>query len=236
MGGRAYSIRMPGAGQRRLRRWAAAVVLGSLLGACQPQPEPPVASAPDWWVVPGVRVGPVDSTTSEQDLIARVGEGHIVRRHAQIGEGFCAPGSVIDPDTPDSVVVVWTDSTFTRPAIVFVSGEGSRWKTAAGVRVGTTLRELEALSSGKPIRFMGFGWDYGGSGSWSEPGSGELRIVLHPDSASNAAANSDPRAGEIMGDREVSSDHPLLRQMTIRVVRMSIQWSEPRVQYTCPGL
>jgi hypothetical protein len=166
---------------RRARTFALA--LGLVVTACQS--EPLTSGARQWLVVPGVRIGAVDSTTSEQALIER---------------------------------------------------NGSRWRTAAWVHVGTTLRELEALNSGRPLRFMGFAWDYGGTGSWSEQGAGRMRIVLHPDSASWATGSRDPRAGEIMGDREVSSSHPLIRRMNVRVERMSIHWTEPQVQYPCPGL
>lgn len=216
-----------------------------LLAACQTETERtgadgggttrPVSPA-DWRVVPGVRIGPVDSTTSEQALVERLGADRVVRRDAHIGEGFCAPASVIDPGTRDSVTVIWADSSYLRPAAVIVEGTGSRWRTAAWVHVGTTLRELEALRAGVPLRFMGFGWDYGGTGAWREQGTGEMRIVLHPDSASYATASRDPRAREIMGDREVSSNHPLIRRMNVRVERMSIHWAEPMVQYQCPGL
>src|SRR5262245_9148352 len=76
----------------------------------------------DWLIVPGVRAGPVDSTTSERALIERVGADRVVRRDIHIGEGFCAPGSVVDAGTADSLIVIWTDSTFSRPAAVEVDG------------------------------------------------------------------------------------------------------------------
>lgn len=186
--------------------------------------------------MPGVRIGPVDSTTSEHQLVERLGADRVVRRDAHVGEGFCAPASVIDPGTRDSVTVIWADTSHARPARVVVEGKGSRWRTAAWVHVGTTLRELEALNSGRPLRFMGFGWDYGGTGKWREQGTGEIWIVLRPDSASWATASRDPHAREIMGDHEVSSSHPLIRRMNVRVERMSIHWTEPAVQYPCPGL
>ena len=217
-----------------------------LLAACQSETGPTgttdrhgttrPAGPADWRIIPGIRIGPVDSTTSEQALVERLGAERVVRRDAHIGEGFCAPASVIDPGTRDSVTVIWADTSYARPAAVVVEGNGSRWRTAAWVHVGTTLRELEALRAGAPLRFMGFGWDYGGTGTWHEQGTREMRIVLQPDSASWATASRDPRAREIMGDREVSSNHPLIRRMNVRVERMSIQWTQPTVQYQCPGL
>lgn len=221
---------------RSVPLWATAgiaLTLALLLSTCHTGAgRGPVADA---MVVPGVRVGAVDSTTSERALLERLGARRVVRRDIFIGEGFCAPGSVIDPGTRDSVIVLWADTTFTRPAAVTVSGRGSRWRTPSGVRVGMPLDELEALNSGQPIQFMGFGWDYGGTGSWTEGGRA-LAIVLRPDSASYAAVMSDPRAQEILGDHEVSSAHALVRGMRIHVERMSIRWVQPAVQYPCTGL
>ena len=210
-----------------------AISLAVLLSACDPGTEGgPIANA---MVVPGVRVGAVDSATSERVLVERLGAHRVVRRDVWIGEGFCAPGSVVDPGTRDSVIVVWADTMRSRPAVVTVNGRGSRWRTPNGVRIGMSLNELEALNSGQPIRFMGFGWDHGGTGSWTEQGRA-LAIVLRPDSASYAAVTSNPRAHEITGDHPVSSTHPLLRGMRIHVERMSIRWAQSAVQYPCPGL
>jgi hypothetical protein len=183
-------------------------------------------------IVPGTRVGPVDSASSEAALIGRAGGDQVARRDAYLGEGFCAPGSVVFPGTPDSLIVTWTDSTLTQPASASVTGQGSRWHTAAGVRVGSLLAELEKLGGG-PITFMGFDWDYGGRSRWTEPGGGEVAIVLAPDREAMSAISSDPRFGEILGDREVSSDHPLIRGMEVRVVRIDVIWAPATVQYEC---
>ena len=186
----------------------------------------------DSLIVPGSRLGPVDSSSSEAMLVERAGADRVARRPAYLGEGFCAPGSVVFPGTADSLIVTWTDSSRTRPASVTVTGEGSGWRTAAGVRIGTTLKELESLR-GAPLTFMGFDWDYGGGGRWTEPGGGDVRIVLAPDREAMNALADDPRIREILGDREVSSDHPLIRGMEVRVVRIDIDWAQATDVYEC---
>jgi hypothetical protein len=139
---------------------------------------------------------------------------------------------VVFPGTADSLIVTWTDSSRTRPASVSVTGEGSAWRTPAGVRIGTTLKELESLR-GAPVPFMGFDWDYGGGALWTEPEGGDVRIVLAPDREAMNALADDPRFREILGDREVSSDHPLIRGMDVRVVRIDVPWAQATVQYEC---
>jgi hypothetical protein len=135
----------------------------------------------------------------------------------------CVVGAGLVP-----VAVTWIDSTYLTPALAHVAGRGSRWKTPAGVHVGRTLGELESIA-GAPVQFGGFGWDYGGMTSWSEQtphGRGQTGIQLVPDSASYARARNDGRYHEIVGERTVSSNHPLIRAMTIHVDRIFIRWEE----------
>jgi hypothetical protein len=189
----------------------------------------------DWLVVADTRIGPVTAETGERALIALLGPANVVRREAHIGEGFCAQGSVLYPATPDEVEVLWTDSTHALPATVRVSGKGSRWRSSQDVRVGTTLQELEQ-KAGKPIAFTGFGWDYGGGASWAEPpGQGDATIVLQlsPDPDSMAAVARDPAIREVLGDRQVRSDHPIVRRLAVRVERMSVPFGRAAEEHEC---
>jgi hypothetical protein len=185
-------------------------------------------------VVADSRIGPVTADVSERSLIEQLGADQVVRREAHVGEGFCAPGSVLHPGTPDEVEVLWTDTTYTQPASVRVSGEDSRWHTNQGVEVGTTLAELER-KAGRPVEFSGFGWDYGGGASWTEPGAGEGRIVLqlapNPDSVARVA--NDPAYREVLGERRVRSDHPIVRRMDVRVERMSVYLGREPGNHEC---
>src|SRR5688500_9009771 len=74
----------------------------------------------DWLIIPATRIGPVDATASEQDLIDLLGADAIVRRDLDVGEGLCAPGSVLYAGTPEAVAVTWMDSMYSRPALVEV--------------------------------------------------------------------------------------------------------------------
>jgi hypothetical protein len=228
--------------------------LGSGAAACNRQiPEDVVVEEPprgdsaeqasteadeDRLIVPGVRMGPVVASLSEVGLQNLLRSDRVVRNDAYIGEGFCAPGSLLFRGTADSLQVTWSDSTFTVPAGASVSGRESRWRTPLGVHIGSTLKELEAIRGG-PIEFGGFGWDYGGGARWTEDDrldAPELILVLSPDSASGIRALEDSRYSEIAGDRIVRSDHPLVRGLTIVVEEMAVWWGTPEVQYECPGL
>jgi hypothetical protein len=197
-------------------------------------PRPGDSASHNGMIVPGVGIGPVTANVSERALIDSLGAANVVRTHAHIGEGVCAPGSRVYPDTPAELEVMWTDSTYSQPARITLARPGSEWRTPRGVGLGSTLAELEALA-GTPISFSGFGWDYGGGAQWEE-GDDAIGLRMSPDSASQAAAERDPRYTEILGDRLISSDHPLVRTMTIRVERIYLTFRGIELEYQCPPI
>jgi hypothetical protein len=109
------------------------------------------------------------------------------------------------------------------------------WHTAAGVRIGNTLPELERLA-GAPVTFSGFGWDFGGGASWEEEG-GRMGLRLSIDPASNELlsdlSNRDPRTNDLFGDRAVRSDHPIAQQLRIVVEEMVFNWGPVADEHDC---
>ena len=106
--------------------------------------------AHDWSIVPGKRVGPVTSTSSEAELKAAFGAAAVKRALIRITDDTKAPGLEIDGDKPaESLAVVWPRSEgglrwpllvipcYARPAV------DCRWQTAEGVRVGMGLADLQ---------------------------------------------------------------------------------------------
>lgn len=190
-------------------------------------------------VVPGERIGPLTASTAEAELIDQLGPLIQTGMAIDIGEGFCVEGSMMYADSPDAVEIAWSDSAHSRPAFARIRSPNSRWTTPRGVHIGMTLEELERIH-GEPVAFSGFGWDYGGNASWSEEDaeSDDVNFFLElaPDSASEAWVREHPRYAEIIGERTITSDHPLIREMTILVRGMSLRWTEPGPQVTCPLL
>jgi hypothetical protein len=194
-----------------------------------------VAAPHDWVIVPGERIGPVSATRAETALVALVGERRLARREIYLAEGFCTDGSILYPDTPDALEIAWSDSARTIPAYFRIRGAGSRWATASGVHVGSTVAEMEAIG-GEPLSLSGFGWDYGGGSSWSEPGqTAGIGLQLSPDSASWERARADPLYGSILGDRTLRSDHPLLRRLNIVVETISLSLAPLLDEHECRG-
>ncbi len=196
-----------------------------------PGPSPASAGAVtkiDWTIVPGERIGSIKKTTSRRDLVRLFGAEQVADRWIYLVEGFCTPGTVVFPASSNEVEVTWTSEDREAPASVGVSHPSGRWATDDGVRIGTTLEELERLA-GEPIRFGGFGWDYGGGAAWRG-----LSLGLEPDADDLSTLRDHPRLDEIYGERSVRSDHPVVRALTIRVVRMTQFWAAPGQEVECP--
>lgn len=196
-----------------------------------------------WTIIPGERFGSVTPTTSEEALISAYPDGDVVRDSIGIGEGFCVPGTVLHPDTPNRVEIVWTDSSRTAPAYLRIWHEldsESDWKTADGIYPGMPLQELEALN-GAPFMFSGFGWDYGGSvgsmdgGRLAESFQRGLHLALTTDRDSVSALSGHPDLKEIFGDRLIASDHPVVQQAGVTVVMISLRFAhaDPRAEVFC---
>lgn len=200
--------------------------------------------APDRVVVPGERVGMVTGQTSE-DSIRQLLEGdQLIRSEIEVGEGFCYPGTVLFPGTQQRMEVTWQDDARLSPAIVRIDARGAPWQTAGGIRVGSTLRELEEANGG-PFLFLGFGWDYGGrvsdwmGGAMTPPevdGRPGLVVVLEADSLGAFMERNDPAAQGLAGDHEISSERPGLESLGIHVAGMEVALGpEPARPSACTG-
>lgn len=115
-------------------------------------------------------------------------------------------------DTEDELRFTWEEN---GPTISW-SNTKARW-SFAGIRCGTTLKELNALN-GIPLHFYGFNWDYGGTvklnkGKISKLG---LELILAP-------ATECPGAEMLSGDAEFNSadlDDEVLTHLYVREIRI----------------
>ena len=201
------------------------------------------AQASPWLVVAGKQVGPLTRSMSEDELLAQVAPGTARRDTIYIAEGFCTLGTLLFPDTPNEVQIRWQDSSRTRPAYAQMhnAGDGTaEWTTASGIRLGTTLRELESINQG-PFEFGGIGWDYGGGvGGWFDGPLGEelkqgLSLRLYTTRDSMSTLFDHPRRDEIYGERSVASDHPVAQHAGFVVIEMTVSFGapDPTAEFDC---
>ena len=109
---------------------------------------------------------------SETELLKIFGEENIVKDSTYNINGKKVYINIVYPKTKDQVEIYWTKkdgkntiSTIKQTALFDDSNNNylleTRWKTSFGLKLGTTLKEIEELN-GCPFIFYGFGWDNGG--------------------------------------------------------------------------
>ena len=166
---------------RPLSSASLALVAGLLTvpGAAQP--------AMDFTIEPGLRAGPVSRDMTEARLNALLPKGQVRRRLNDVGEGSVECGTEIFAGTSNAAFISWGTMTKvydestpktaricqnlpppSKPhAITLVkgseqSGTSSAWRTTNGIRLGMTIRELEAVL-GEPFEFSVCPCDFGGA-------------------------------------------------------------------------
>jgi hypothetical protein len=212
-----------------------AIAVVALLGACERTPSTPPAAAPVAttpqpaataqttapvadsidtaapaeldYVLPGA----LAPDTGPAQLRALFGADQVeISEHLPGAEGEEFRGVILYPKDPAlRAYLYFQDSQQLRGlASVVVRDPGSRWRLDNGVRMGMRLAELVRLN-GKPIRFSGLDWDYGGAiTNWNggrlaaRDGDPVIRHArLDRNEQASTAADAYPS-----GDREFSSD------------------------------
>jgi hypothetical protein len=172
-----------------------------------------------WLILSTGDKGSINSHTTRQDLVQIYGASNVVDQDVDVGEGETEPGTVVFPKDPQrSIEILWKDlEKKAEPRSVTISGSRSRWHAVHGISLGTSLKELERLN-GRPFKLAGFGWDYSGTvTSWekgalaAELDGGDGRVILRLDSPTPEAVDKD--VAQVQGDRDFSSDHPVMQKL-----------------------
>jgi hypothetical protein len=219
-------------GRRLAVQLAGLVLITGIGGFTQVAPDP-------WLILPGSDDGPITKHTTREDLVHQYGVANVSDRDVDVGEGETEPGTVVFSSDPQRTIeILWRDPAAKRaPKQVQIHGQVSLWKTAHGISLGTSLKELEHINGG-PFLLLGFEWDYSGTvTSWKggtlekklpgtlekdPPGNG--RVILRLDSPFNTNISGSESA-EVAGDREFSSQHPVMQKINPHVYQ--IIWQFP---------
>lgn len=164
--------------------------------------------------------------SSEARLIELYGADNVVTGTVPGPESSEMLATRVFPDDPDRMLefVWWNEAALSDPSYIALPPEAL---APGGVRIGQTLPEVQAIN-GEPFTLTGFGWDYGGfagfeSGALSDiPGDCMLSLRFDPGEAPDGLDTL-----PTMGDRELSSDDPLLAQMPVTVYSLSVGYPHP---------
>lgn len=168
---------------------------------------------------PGEGFGDFTGELAKADLMRLLGKNRIMERPFYLGEGESAPGLVLYPDSPEEVEVLLDEDNL--PIMYRIQEEGSEWATAEGLKVGSSLADLEKIN-GKPFKFTGFDWDYGGTvtnwngGNFADK---DFLVVLGYDADTAQFAEED--LSQLMGDQEIESTLPALKRYAFKVISIT---------------
>jgi hypothetical protein len=196
----------------------------------------------DWVIVPGVRVGPLTASSGRADLERIFGAAPMVDRAIDMGDDSARPGTVVYPNDPSATLaIVWRDETRRLPEQVLVCyglarGAACRWRTASGIGINTSLRELEN-ANGRPFLLLGFERDFAGTVMSWEGGklareleeTGRLVLRLSAKTSGNEQFIPPLTASEeaaVLAER-IPSDHPAMRKLNPGVYSILVVFSRP---------
>ena len=181
----------------------------------------PQTAPSDWTCIPHKKVGLITNDATEDAIKYVYGAAKTVRQEIGLGEGEKAMGTIVFPNTPDELIVEWTqENPYKTISRIRIEKAGAKWKTAEGITIGTSLEELIKLN-GKDFKFFGFEWDYSGSlDSW-EGGKiqKDLKIVLTPENPSAIFP-------DLVGDSSFSSANPKAKAAQLKVSALIIEMAK----------
>jgi hypothetical protein len=164
--------------------------------------------------------------SSEARLIELYGADNVVTGIVPGPEGSEMLATTVFPDNPKKTLqfVWWHEDTLSDPSYIELPDKAV---APGGLRTGMSLAEVEAIN-GEPFTLLGFGWDYGGAAGFDSgaladlPGDCMLSLQFEY-GASPEGVDTLPA----MGDKELSSDDPLLAQMQVRIDFISVGYPHP---------
>jgi len=129
-------------------------------------------------IVLGRADGSITASSTRRNLVDRYGEANVSDQDVDIGEGETEPGTVLFPkDSQRSIDIRWKDpQKKVSPKFLTIRGRASLWKTAHGISLGTSLKQLERIN-GRSFSLSGFAWDYSGTVLSWENGALEKEFV-----------------------------------------------------------
>ncbi len=175
--------------------------------------------ARDRTIVAGERVGAVRAASTAAQLRKVYDAAPVRTGKFNTGEGEF-DGILLFPDTTQELRIYFKDGT-KRIELIEIGRAGGPWRTAQGIRVGTTLAELERLN-GAPFALQRTEMEGGGYVLAEQPGLKLPRLNLQ---LQTAATLSDAETARLNARGKVMSSDPLLRKSAPAVIKIFVRLS-----------
>ena len=198
---------------------------------------PIAAQKNDWLIVPGSRVGPITAATTRSELDTLFGKENVREQNLDISEAPDVATVVFPEDTSAALAVTWDREHVASVYICFATRTGPcRWRTASGIRIGTSIRELNKLN-GKSFQAGGFAEERGRVTSWrggaleEDPAAcGHLVVGLAPAAMIERRDMSKSESEEwkqLQGDKSYSSGAISLLYLNTVVSALTLEFRGP---------
>ncbi len=180
---------------------------------------PKTGKMDNWTCVPGKQVGRITANFSHEDLVKMFGEENVKKSDIGLGEGETAKGTIVFQGAKDELIIQYQEGEeYKKIKSVKIRNEGTNWKTAEGITVGTTLEQLLEMN-GKGFSFAGFEWDYAGKvTSWE---NGKINKGLD---AFLTPTNDEAVFPDLLGDKVFSTDHEKAKAAGLKVASFIINF------------
>lgn len=186
-------------------------VILSLLSLC--------SIASEWAFIPGKNLGKINMNSSFKSIQKSYGQANVIKSDIHVGEGFYEKGYILFPNDDNKRAEILL-SKEGQPSFILLGGKSSIWHSSEGIKVGTSLQEIEKING---VNFMlsGFAWDYAGTiASW-ESGKlnkykGLLTIRLGPKYHQNYSK-------ALLGDNLIQSDNAEMNKLNPTVYQIGVQ-------------
>ena len=198
---------------------------------------PLVAQKNDWLIVPGSRVGPITAATTRSDLDTLFGKENVREQNLNISEAPDVATVVFPDDTSAALAVTWDREHVASVYICFATKTGPcRWRTASGIRIGTSIRELNKLN-GKSFQAGGFAEQQGRVTSWrngaleeASSACGHLVVGLAPAAMienRDMSKNESEEWKQLQGDKSYPSGGVSLLYLNTAVSSLTLEFTGP---------
>lgn len=170
---------------------------------------------------------------SEKELAEVFGAENVIFDTIYVGEGEMSMATILFPESKNQLEILWADmdkrekmTNITHSAYYNMEDDvlemDSRWETSYGIKLGTSLSELNEIN-GKAFSFLGFGWDYSGMVTDLNGGALEKQpLNFQLGIADFERYNNDEDYRALLGDMEFTSNNAAAKRLNPVVVLISV--------------
>ena len=168
--------------------------------------ETAVALPENFQIIVGKSVGNITANMTHDDILKLFGKDRVTIDTVLEAEGTVETlATFVDKGKATEIIVKWADSfRLKRIDRIQVGFEGAPY-TLDGLKIGSTIADLERVN-GKPMKFSGFGWDYGGY--VTDFGKGKFdgaKVLFNMDLSGEASEKYGEKVNFLMGEGQHSS-------------------------------